>query len=345
VNRILVLQTAFPGDVVLILPLVQALREHVPAAEIACLTTPRAADLLAHHPAIDERIMYDKRGKDRGVGGFIRMVRRLRTRPFDLALIPHRSLRSAALCRLAAIPRRIGFSTSAGRLLLTDVVAYDPHAHEIRRNLQLLTPLGVPVAETLRPRLFPGDAERREAGLILDGLSAGPGMVVALAPGSVWATKRWPEEKYAELGRRLTGRGDAVVLVGGPEDEALCARIARAVGGDRIRSAAGRLSLLGSAALLARCEVLVSNDSAPMHLAGAVGTRVVAVFGPTVPAFGFAPSGPRDIVVETHGLLCRPCAIHGGPRCPIGTFVCMLNIEPQAVLNALDDRGVGEGGG
>jgi heptosyltransferase-2 len=345
VKRILVVHTAFPGDIILALPLLQALREHLPGAHIAFLTTPRAGELLEHHPAIDERLSYDKRGRDRGLRGFLRMVRRLRAGMFDLALVPHRSLRSAALCLMAAIPRRIGFNTSAGRLLLTDLVGYDPDAHEIRRNLRLLTPLGIDVPAPSSPRVYPGAAERRDAAVVFGEPPAGRGRVVAIAPGSVWATKRWPEERYAALARTITGRGETVILVGGPEDDALCARIAGVVGGDRIRSVAGRLSLLGSAALLERCDVLVANDSAPMHLAGAVGTRVVAIFGPTVPAFGFAPSGPLDAVIETHGLSCRPCAIHGGPRCPIGTFVCMMNIEPGAVLRAIDAGVSGPGNG
>ena len=96
--------------------------------------------------------------------------------------------------------------------------------------------------------------------------------------------------------------------------------------------AAGRLTLLQSAELLRRCRVVVSNDSAPVHLAGGVGAPVIAIFGATSPAFGFAPRGPRDVVVETHGLPCRPCAIHGGDRCPERHFACMEKIHPFQVL-------------
>jgi heptosyltransferase-2 len=102
-------------------------------------------------------------------------------------------------------------------------------------------------------------------------------------------------------------------------------------------SMAGQLSLLQSAAMLERASLLVSNDSAPMHLAGAVGTPVIAIFGATAPSYGFGPSGPFDRVVETPGLACRPCAIHGGPKCPIGTFECMERITPDRLLAEIQD--------
>jgi heptosyltransferase-2 len=155
--------------------------------------------------------------------------------------------------------------------------------------------------------------------------------MIALAPGTVWNTKRWPAERFAELARKLDGEGYTVALVGGAEDRPLCDAIVSAAAPARIFTAAGALSLLRSAELIRRCQLLVSNDSAPMHLGVAVGTPVVALFGATVPEFGFAPYGPKDLVVEIRGLSCRPCSSHGGARCPINTFDCMLRISADRV--------------
>jgi len=334
-RTILVFHTAFPGDIVLMLPLVQALKEAIPGAMITVVTTPAAAGLVAGHPAVAETIEYDKRGRQRGVGGVIAMASRLRRGNFDCAIIPHRSLRSALVCRLADIPVRIGFDTSAGRFLLTHRVRYEKGDHEIVRNLALAGPLGITGKGRPLPRLYPTADDRRKVDETLRQSHRGNGhprrgVMVALAPGSVWKTKRWPEERYAELLRLLDAEGFAVALVGGEADVELCRRIAPG-GGASVIDAAGRLSLLQSAELIARCAVLVSNDSAPMHLAVAMGTPVVAIFGATAPAFGFAPAGLRDRVVETAGLRCRPCAIHGGTRCPIGTFECMLKIPARRV--------------
>jgi heptosyltransferase-2 len=229
---------------------------------------------------------------------------------------------------MARIPLRIGFSTSAGRSLLTTSVRYDPDAHEIDRNLALLAPLGVPPPVRELPTLSPGreDAAAVDTFLLASaGASLGSRPMVALAPGSVWPTKRWPAERYAAVARALIDDGCLPVLVGGEEDNVLCSDIAASLTGRQCLNAAGRLSLLGSAELLRRCVLTVSNDSAPMHLSVAVRTPVIA-------RFGFAPSGSQDEVVESDNLPCRPCSIHGGYRCPIQTFDCMLRITPDRVI-------------
>jgi heptosyltransferase-2 len=159
---------------------------------------------------------------------------------------------------------------------------------------------------------------------------------VALAPGSIWATKRWPAAHFVGLAKLLVDAGWALALIGGTQDRSLCDQISDAVGGKHALNAAGALNLLQSAELIRRSDALVSNDSAPMHLASAMRVPVVALFGPTIPGFGFAPLGPRDIVVERRSLSCRPCSIHGGTKCPIGTFECMIAISPGEVFRAVE---------
>ncbi len=338
-GRILVFQTAFTGDVILTLPLVQVLHTLLPDVLIDFVAVPSGAQVLANHQALNHIIVYDKKGKDKGIVAAAKLVRRLRKTKYDAALIPHRSLRSAAICCLAGIPRRIGFDTSAGRWFLTDRVKYDAKRHEIVRNLCLLHSLGYEDTAMELPRLYPS---AHDAGVVDEFLDwSGGESLVVLAPGSVWATKRWLEDRFVELARSLTHDGFAVALVGGREDVALGKRIERAVSGEKIINAIGKLTLLQSAELIRRARILVSNDSAPMHLAVAMRTPVVAIFGATVPAFGFAPVGEHDVVVETQGLTCRPCGIHGGNTCPIKTFDCMKRIQTSDVLlkvHAIADR-------
>jgi heptosyltransferase-2 len=155
-----------------------------------------------------------------------------------------------------------------------------------------------------------------------------PGFV-ALAPGSIWGTKRWPG--FAALAADVDA---PIVVVGGPEDAALAETVAAAAP-HRAWSAAGALPLRGSAALIARAAVLVTNDSAPLHLATAVGTPVVALFGPTVPSFGFGPRGPRDRVVEHPSLPCRPCSAHGPQICPLEHHRCMRELSAASVAEAV----------
>jgi heptosyltransferase II len=335
-RRILVLHTAFPGDIVLTVPLLETIHARYPAAFISTVVAPGAAGLLQHHPAIHELIVYDKRGTQRGASGILNLAARLRRNRFDLAIVPHRSLRSAVIPWLARIPRRIGFSTSAGRVLYTDVVEYVRGIQEIDRNLRLLAPLGIAASPGLLPTLHPDAADRAVVDRILEEWSrrSGPRLpagMVALAPGSVWETKRWPAGHYATLGRQLIDNGLSVVLIGGGEDKGLADAVAADIRDPAVLNAAGSLTLLQSAELIRRCLLLVSNDSAPVHIGVAMRTPVIAIFGPTVPAFGFAPRGPRDEVVQREGLSCRPCSIHGSRSCPIKTFVCMKEILPGDV--------------
>jgi heptosyltransferase II len=321
----LVIQTSFLGDTVLTTPLLVQLARRGP---VDIVTTPAAATLLANHPAVRSIIPYDKRGADRGLGGFLSVAQRLKAESYDVAFLAQGSWRSAALAFVAGIPSRLGFATSAGRLFYTKRVAYAENMHHAARLLMLSRPNGrEPSEEELRPTLHPGAAERAEVDALLAANGAKPGeTMVALAPGSVWGTKRWPY--YPELAQLLAD-GRRIVVVGGADDAELARLIVAAV--PNTIDATGRLSLLASANLIGRSAVLVTNDSLPLHLASAMATPTAAIFGPTVPAFGFGPLAARSIVLGHTGLTCRPCDRHGPQRCPLGHFKCMRELTHVGV--------------
>ena len=328
--RILVVQTAFLGDVVLTTPLLEALRLKYPRSHLAGLFTPTGAEILAGFPALDEIISFDKRKRDRGVQATFALGRKLREQAFDLALCPHRSARTALLTALARIPQRIGFSDAAWPWLYHAVVARDLARHEALRNLQLLDPLGGP-PPGFQPAL--GLGAPRSADLERLGLS-GNGLKVGLCPGSVWATKRWTAQGYAELADLLAQKFQAkVFLLGAPEDAAVAAEV-EARCRRPVHNLAGRTTLAELVAVIDRMNLLVTNDSAPVHIASARRVPVVAIFGPTVPAQGFAPFQERAAVVELP-LACRPCGAHGPRSCPLGHFRCMNDLEPGQVLAQL----------
>ena len=331
-NNIVVLQTAFLGAVILTLPLVQSLKHAIPGANIDVIVVPRAAELLKGHADIRNTIVYDKRGMDRGIPGFLRLRRLLRRNDYDLALIPHRSVRSALLAALSSIPRRIGFDKSSGRFLYTDIVHYEPSQHEVDRNLRLLAPLNIVPGKKDYPHLSPSPEDRAAVDRLLGSV---PGWnnerIIGLAPGTIWNTKRWLTGGFIGLAKKLQSDGYHIALIGGEADTALCDEVYAAIDTSSALSAAGKLTLLQSAELIRRCRLVVSNDSAPMHLAVAMQTPVVAIFGATVPEFGFGPYGNDHAVVETKGLPCRPCSIHGGDVCPISTFECMKRITDEDV--------------
>jgi heptosyltransferase-2 len=209
-------------------------------------------------------------------------------------------------------------------------VAYRDDLHHAARLLMLARPNGrEPTPTELRPSLAPGDAERAAVDAFLreQGVRADE-RLVGVAPGSVWGTKRWPY--YPELAGELA-RDARIVVIGSAADAPLAQAITGAV--PEALDATGRLSLLASAELIGRCGVLVTNDSAPLHLASAMGTPTVAIFGPTVPEFGFGPLAPRASVVGHESLPCRPCDRHGPQRCPLGHHRCMRELSPSMVAD------------
>jgi heptosyltransferase-2 len=326
----LVVQTAFLGDVVLTTPLLAALAaQHGP---VDVVTTPGAAALLETHPAVRRVIRYDKRGRDRGLRGLLRLARSLAAERYDAAYLPHRSLRTAALAWLARVPKRVGFD-DGWRWLYTEARRRPRDGHEVDRLLALVDAAPGGTGATLH--LTPADRQAAEDFLCAHAIAA---PFVALAPGSIWGSKRWPY--YPELAARLAERA-AIVVVGGPEDAGLAGEVAAAVArvGGRAVSGCGQLTLRQAADVIRRAVVLVTNDSAPLHLAQAVATPTVAIFGSTVPAFGFGPRGPRDAVVELAGLPCRPCSAHGPATCPLGHHRCMKTVSVEDVLRAVEATG------
>ena len=309
----LVVQTSFLGDVVLTTPLLVELASRGP---VDVVVTPAAAPLIATHPAVRAVIAYDKAHS--GIAGLWGLSRRLR-HTYDSAYLAQGSLRSAALARLAGIPERIGFASSAGAALYTRRVPYEENHHHVERLLSLAGGGGQP-----SPSLYPAAADVAAVEDLLTRAGATGEPLIALAPGSVWATKRWPgfqplADALAPLGR--------IVWIGSAQDRGLVP-----ASQDKAIDAVGQLSLLGSAELIRRARVLVTNDSLPQHLASAMGTPTVTIFGPTVPRFGFGPLAPQHAVAEVTNLVCRPCDRHGPRRCPLGHWKCMRELAVEDVL-------------
>ncbi len=375
-KHILVAQTIYLGDLVLSTPLLDALRQNFPEARITVLVNSGLEPVLANNPAVDEVIGFEKAGAHSGFVGLLKLADRLRQGHIDTAFVLPGSIRTALAVRLARIPRRIGTSLSTGMALFekevrypaesrksmqglfaltldtlwrglgrdrsfisetyTDVVHLDPSRSAMARHLQLLEPLGVTAGDqTLRPRLFPGERERDNVAALLAPLAGKK--LVALAPGSRWKTKRWPKEHFAALAQMVLEEGCGVVLVGGTEDRVEADFVESTIDHAAALNVCGLLTELESCELLRRCSVLVSNDSAPVHLAAAMEIPEIVILGPTVSKFGFVVPSPKLRILELNYLSCRPCTPHGGERCPIGTHECLTNIAPRLALEAIHE--------
>lgn len=332
-KNILIAQTAFLGDLVLTTPFFAAVAKLYPRARLTLLTTPLAAPLVEEDPNLDEIILYDKKNGE----SLLSVVRKVRAKDFDLYLAPHRSHRTSLIGFLSEIPVRVGYREAGFPCLYTRKVRRPMELHEVDRILALLEALD-PGGDRGDKALHVGftPREEEEVGKILSEAGVSTQRPLAgICPGSVWATKRWTPEGFAKVGRELEKRGFSVVLVGGPDDAPTAARVNELLGGTAL-NAAGRTSLKALAAWMARFDLFVTNDSAPLHVAAARNVPSVAVFGPTVKAHGFFPYHKKSRVVEID-ISCRPCGSHGHDRCPKTHFKCMREVSPEAVLKAVDE--------
>lgn len=330
--KLLLVQSGFLGDVVLSTPLIGALTSIYPRADISVLTTPAAADLLRFDSRIRQVIVYDKRKSQRGLLGLFRMARLLKEEKFDAAFSLHKSFRTAALLALARIPQRFGFREASAWWLYTKTARRKDLPHEALRNLALLRTVGHNVDEFEQDLIIALSAEALAQAR--EGLGeSSPMPLIGIAPGSVWATKRWTAEGFAECARLLVQQGCRIALIGGPSDTAIAQEVER-LAGVSLLNFVGKTDLQVSAALISLLDCLITNDSAPLHLASAFKVPTVAVFCATVPEFGYGPWRTAAETVGVSGLSCRPCRRHGGQTCPTGTHACRREIRPETVSSS-----------
>lgn len=327
-QKILIVHTAFVGDVILVTPLIRAVKQVFPDAQIDVLVIPETSGLLSNNPNIRAVQIFDKR-QDK-FRSFFRTVSRLRREKYDAAFLPHSSFTTIALVTFSGIKERIGFDRNVSKYFLTKRVPFRNGVHRLEKNLDLIRPFSNSLFD-LQTELFPDPSVRDGIGQRLNRHFGEGTKVVAVAPGSVWNTKRWPEEHYVKLVKLLSDRGFGIVLIGSKEERPLCERIQPP--GSSL-NLAGETDFLESAAVLEKCKLLICNDSGAMHIANAVKTDVVAFFGPTVKAIGYFPYRQEDIVLETD-LECRPCSSHGGDKCPLGHHNCMKQLSVEIAFDAI----------
>lgn len=315
------------GDILLTTPLVRALARRHPDARLVYVTKRAMAPLVADNPHVTEVVTLEP---DEPIHHLARALRALApTHGLDL----HGNLRSVALralvrCRWSGYRKR---KTARTLLISTKLDLYGARVPVAERYFEAARRLDArPDAGPPEFHLSSGATERVAQWLAERRLGERP--LAALAPGAAHATKRWPIAHWSALAERLRGAGYQPIVVGGPDDRGLAQQLG---GENRAVSAAGELSLQETGALLARARVAVSGDTGVMHMATAVGTPIVALFGPTVEQFGFFPYRARALVLE-RALDCRPCSATGTARCPLGHHRCLADIAPAEVAAAVE---------
>ena len=327
--NILAVRFSSIGDVLLTTPLLRAIRRRHPAARLTVLTKEQYLPLLSHNPHLTRVIGLSRQRK------LTELAAELRSHRYSHLLDLHDNVRSRVLRLL--VPG--GWTTyPKHRLARTLLIHTKRNGYRDQRQVAEryfsaargldVSPDGEP------PQLFWGpEVDRSVTEWLSRAAVPEDARPIALAPGAAHATKRWPIEHWRTLIARLLTHGVRLVVVGGPEDVPLASHLAGLAPG-QVLTAAGEFGLLETAALLRRASALVSGDTGVMHMATAVGTPVVALFGPTVQAFGFFPYTTRARVVEL-ALDCRPCSSKGGPECPLGHHRCLHDLSPELVYQTL----------
>jgi heptosyltransferase-2 len=313
-QRILIIQTAFLGDVILATPVVTELKRLFPSCEVDFLVRKGNESILANHPAIHEVFTFNKKqGRWKEMW---RLIRLFRSKKYDEVINLQRFASSGIITVLAGSKQTCGFDKNPFSFAFSRKITHQigNGKHEVERNLECISKYGA--ASLVRPSVFPSDADVAKVDEYAKKNYA------VLAPASVWFTKQLPEHKWVELIAYLRNSIE-LYLIGGPGDIELCQRICNEAGLTEANNLAGKLSLLESCALMRNATRCYVNDSGPLHMASAVNAPVTVFFCSTVPAFGFGPlSEDQEIREVEEALHCRPCGLHGFKACPEKHFKC-----------------------
>ena len=333
-KRILVTRTDRLGDVVLSTPVIRVLRKLYPGSYIAMMVRPQNKGVVANNPHLDEVIVYDKYGFNRSLLSTVKFALDLKAKKFDTAIALHPTNRTHLMLFIAGIPVRIGYDRKMG-YLLTKRIRHEKQKgekHEADLNLELLEKAGFSVEDAdNRPYIITSGNDKRMIDSVWKDRQLGDN-VIALHVGASCPSKRWPAERFAELADRLADKHRMdIVLVGGDETEQFSREVTRNAK-NKVTDITGTLIVSELAEMLSRCKLFISNDSGPVHVAVAVGTPVVSIFGRKSPGLSprrWGPLGDRDVVLHKD-VGCDICLAHNCNK----DFACLKAITVDEAFEA-----------
>jgi len=337
IERILITRTDRIGDVVLSTPVIEALRKRFPKAILSMMVTPQTAPLVSGNPYLDEVIIYDKKGSERSWQGTWAFAKQLKRKDFSLAIHLHPTNRSHWVSYLAGIPVRIGYRYKNYRLLThaIDHAKQEGIRHEAEYNFDLLKLVDVPVPQIIKSFVPVQDQAQLEWEKIKLEHSLSAKEFFVMNPGASCPSKVWPPSRFAELANDLTQKYQMpVVLVGSKDEEALSNQIKEWVNSAQVIVLTGSLNLSQLICALKEARLLVSNDTGPVHIAAAVDTPVISLFGRTQPGLSPArwkPLGDKSFVIHKD-VGCDICYAH---ECPY-SFKCLDAIEVREVMETIE---------
>ena len=329
-DKILVIQTAFPGDAILTLPLIQELKKQNANSTIDILCIPSTSEIFSASPSVDNVIVLDKRGNHKGFLKFIRFVRKLKQNKYSMVLSPHRSFRSALITLQLSAGESVGFENSSLPFVFKKTIRYDYSVHEVERNLRFLSDDYSGEKWKIIPKIFVSEESQLKVKTFLNANNLA--RFIAIAPGSVWETKKYPAEYFKEIINHFTKSYYKIVLIGGEKDRALCESLAAGYE-NNVFVSAGTFSFVETVQLLKSSSLLICNDSAPTHLGVSAEIPVLTIYCSTAPKFGFYPYNQGSEYISYDDLICKPCGIHGYQACPLDHFNCGKLLLSESVIS------------
>jgi ADP-heptose:LPS heptosyltransferase len=329
-QKLLIIQTAFIGDVVLATGIAEKLHHFFPEAAIDFLVRKGNEGLFHNHPYLHEVLIWNK--QQQKWRNLWKMLRLIRSRRYDKVINLQRFAATGILTAFSGATETIGFDKNPLSFLFRKKIPHiistaNEPLHEVERNNALIAHFTN--GKVVNPILYPSPEDQAAV------LNYQQHPYICIAPASVWFTKQYPAAEWIAFIQKIPDTY-RIYLIGAPSDKAMCTEIADACGHKNIGNLCGRLSFLQSAALLKGAVMNYVNDSAPMHFASAVNAPVTAVYCSTLPSFGFGPLSTKSFIVETpEPLSCRPCGLHGKKKCPLGHFNCAHNIKAAQLLASL----------
>jgi len=334
-EKILIRGVNWVGDAVLTIPAIRVIRNAYPQAHISLLIKPWVCDIFKQNPDIDEIILYDERFK--GFIGRLKLTRLLRLKKFNTAILFQNAFDAAFISWLAGIPERIGYKRDWRGPLLTKAIPLDKEIlkqHQVYYYLNLLKKIGFDIAEP-QPYIYLTDEERRYAEEVLNTslVTNRASPVIGINPGATYGSaKRWLPERFAELIQRIINElNGSAIIFGSHQEVDIANEIVRGVRG-QILNMAGKTTLRELAALISQCDIFITNDSGPMHMASALFVPVVAIFGSTDETVT-GPLGEGHRIINKK-LTCAPCLKR---ECPEGHLRCMTEITTDDVFNTVKE--------
>jgi len=330
--NILIIQTAFLGDIVLSMFLANEIKHYLHNSKITFLSTHIGKQVAECFKYIDESICYDKRNIHKGWQGINAISKKINHEEFDYIFAIHKSFRTSILVSKIKAKHKIGFDKNSFSFLLDTKIKYKKFIHEVFRNRMLLSSI-IDIPKNFNYyQLVQNNID------CFKNISNKNVFInnddIIIAPSSVWNTKVWPKEYYAILTKMLINKEQNIYLIGSKVDIDLCNYISSYSGAV---SLAGNTSIAQLLELIRNAKLVITNDSSPTHIASLFNIPTVTIFGSTSSLFGFYPLSEKSIVIENENLFCHPCNIHGSSKCYRKSFECMKNIKPETVFEKIND--------